>query len=46
MMETLGIGSYGKVKKCRDATKQELFAMKIIKRDKIKKKDLSDDKEM
>ena len=42
MMETLGVGSYGKVKKCRDTKTQELFAMKIIKRSKVKKKPVND----
>ena len=41
-MGTLGIGSYGKVKKCRDVNKQELFAMKIIKRSKVRKKKVDD----
>lgn len=38
MMDTLGIGSYGKVKKCRDINKSELFACKVIKRNKVRKK--------
>lgn len=42
MMGTLGIGSYGKVKKCRDVDKQELFAMKIIKRSRVRKKKVDD----
>ena len=42
MMGTLGIGSYGKVKKCRDVNKQELFAMKIIKRSRVRKKKVDD----
>ena len=42
MLETLGIGSYGKVKKCRDSKTQELFAMKIIKRGKVKKREVND----
>ena len=42
IMDTLGIGSYGKVKKCRDSNNQELFAMKIIKRSKVKKREVND----
>ena len=42
MLDTLGVGSYGKVKKCRDSTKQELFAMKIIKRSKVKTRPVND----
>ena len=37
-METLGVGSYGKVKKCRNLQTKEIFAMKIIKRGKVKKR--------
>ena len=44
MLETLGIGSYGKVKKCRNTNNQELYAMKIIKRSKVKKTTIDDTK--
>ena len=44
LLETLGIGSYGKVKKCRDSKTQELYAMKIIRRSRVKKKVVDDAK--
>ena len=44
LLETLGVGSYGKVKKCRDSKNQELYAMKIIRRSKVKRKVFDDTK--
>lgn len=38
LLDTLGNGSYGTVRLCKDRTTDQLYAMKIISRDMLKKK--------
>ena len=38
MIETLGTGSYGKVKLCENTQNSKMYAIKIICRDQLKKK--------
>ena len=42
MLNTLGVGSYGKVKRCKDSNTDKFYAIKIIKRDKVIKKKVND----
>eukprot|EP01039_Chlorochromonas_danica_P003691 gene3691-4038_t len=38
LLETLGTGSYGEVRLCKDRTNEKLFAIKIISKDFLKKR--------
>jgi serine/threonine protein kinase len=38
LLDTLGTGSYGEVRMCKDRTTDSLYAMKIISKDMLKKK--------
>lgn len=38
LLNTLGVGSYGEVRLCKDRTNEKLFAIKIISKDFLKKK--------
>ena len=38
LLDVLGVGSYGEVRMCKDRTSEQLFAIKIISKDLLRKK--------